>query len=372
MIYKKTAETLKKGANSLDRDYYINPEILNNEYENIFLKNWVCAGRTSELINQGKFKVMNLGSESAIILRYSKNELKAFTNICRHRGTRICEKNKGKFSNAIQCGYHGWTYSLDGKLIGAPHMDSIENFDKNDYPLFPIGIAEWEGFIFINFNDNPESFEKSFSPIFNKFTNWNLSQLFSLETKTYKVKANWKLIIQNYSECYHCPIIHPELSSITPYLSGRNDLFEGSFLGGYMNFKANKESITSSGKLCCPPIRDLNKDDLDRVYYYSISPNMLLSLHPEYVMYHTVLPINVDSCEIRCSWLFEKNVVISDSYNTKEAIDFWDKTNKQDWKICEMSQLGIQSKKYSPAPYSSQESLLAAFDKNYKLLLNKK
>ena len=137
-----------------------------------------------------------------------------------------------------------------------------------------------------------------------------------------------------------------------------------------MNFNENKKSVTSSGDLCCPPIKNLNKKELDRVYYYSIAPNMLLSLHPEYVMYHTVWPIDVDHCEVECSWLFEKETVDSKKYNTDEAINFWDTTNKQDWHICELSQLGIQSKKYNPAPYSGQESLLAAFDSYYKYLLN--
>ena len=370
MKFRKTAETLEEGARTLERDYYVNPKILNKEYEKIFLKNWICAGRVSELSNKGKYKVINLGTESAIILRDSSNTLKAFTNVCRHRGTRICNELKGEFSKSIQCSYHGWTYDLSGKLVGAPHMDSVEGFVKSDYPLYSIAIAEWDGFIFINFENKPESFKKEFSPILSKFTNWNISDLVPIKTKTYQVKGNWKLVIQNYSECYHCPILHPQLAAITPYLGGRNDLFEGPFLGGYMNFNENKKSVTSSGDLCCPPIKDLNKKELERVYYYSIAPNMLLSLHPEYVMYHTVWPIDVDHCEVECSWLFEKETVDSKKYNTDEAINFWDTTNKQDWHICELSQLGIQSKKYNPAPYSGQESLLAAFDSYYKYQLN--
>ncbi len=371
MKFKKTAETLEQGSHTLERNYYINPEILSKEYENIFLKNWVCAGRSEELFKEGDYKAINIGTESAIILRDSKKCLKAFTNVCRHRGTRICEKTEGKFSKSIQCGYHGWTWNLSGELVGAPHMDSVKGFEKNDYPLYPVSIAEWEGFIFINFDDKPESFQKLFSPINTKFKNWNISNLISMETKRYQVKGNWKLVIQNYSECYHCPIIHPQLAAITPYLGGHNDLFEGPFLGGYMNLNDNKESVTSSGALCCPPLKNLTDIDLERVYYYTISPNMLLSLHPDYVMYHTVWPRGIDQCEVTCSWLFDKDAATSSKYNTKEAINFWDTTNKQDWHICELSQLGIQSKRYSPAPYSGQESLLAAFDKYYKSLLNK-
>ena len=185
-----------------------------------------------------------------------------------------------------------------------------------------------------------------------------------MKTIHYEVAGNWKLVIQNYCECYHCPIIHPDLAAITPYMGGRNDLHEGPFLGGYMDFKEDKESVTASGHFCFPPLKGLGEDDKKRVYYYSIFPNMLLSLHPEYVMYHTVQPDGVDKCKVECTWLFDPSVD-TEKYNPNEAIDFWDMTNKQDWYISELSQLGIQSSRYLPAPYSGQESLLAAFDEHY-------
>jgi len=370
MTFKKTAETLPKGAHTLERDYYVNPSILQREYNNIFFRNWICAGRSSELTEVGQYKLINIDTESVIVLRENNGDLKAHFNVCRHRGTRICKKEAGQFSKSIQCGYHGWTYGLDGKLIGAPHMDTVEGFKKDDYPLHSVTLAEWEGFIFINISDNPENFDTTFAPLFGRFSNWNISELVVQETKEYVVKGNWKLVIQNYCECYHCPILHPDLAAIHNYMGGQNDLHQGPFLGGFMEFNEDKDSITSSGDLCCPPLKNVKDGDLKRVYYYSISPNMLLSLHPEYVMYHTVWPDGVDKCKVTCSWLFENDVVKSGKHKTQDAIDFWDMTNKQDWYISELSQLGIQSKKYSPAPYSGQESLLAAFDKYYLSDLN--
>ena len=372
MTFKKTAETLPHGAHTLERDYYVNPDILQKEYENIFLNNWICAGRLSELSKPGQYKVINMGTESAIILRDEKGKLKALTNVCRHRGTRICEKISGQFSKSIQCGYHGWTYGLDGKLIGAPHMDTVEGFEKEDYPLFPVPVAEWEGFTFINFSDNPQDFDIAFAPLFGRFKGWTIKDLTPMKTINYEVAGNWKLVIQNYCECYHCPILHPDLAAITPYMGGRNDLHEGPFLGGYMDFNEDKESVTASGHLCCPPLSGLNEDDQRRVYYYSIFPNMLLSLHPEYVMYHTVQPNGIDKCKVECTWLFAKDVAESGEHNPDEGINFWDMINKQDWYISKLSQLGIQSKRYSPAPYSGQESLLAAFDRYYFTQLNSK
>ena len=369
MIFKKTADTLIQGAHTLERDYYTSKNILSKEYEKIFLNHWLCAGRESELSRPGEYKTINIGSESIIILKDQKNKIRSHYNLCRHRGTRICEKPDGKFSKSIQCGYHGWAYSLDGSLIGAPHMDKVPNFRKSDYSLHPVPLKLWEGFIFINLSENPTDFENSFAPIIGRFKEWSISELHIFEKKKYRVKGNWKLVIQNYCECYHCPILHPDLAAIHNYMGGKNDLYEGAFLGGYMEFNKNKNSITESGELCCPTLPGGSKKNESRVYYYSIFPNMLLSLHPEYVMFHTIWPEGNNQCIVECSWLFEKNVIKSSEHKPQEAVDFWDLTNKQDWHISELSQLGIQSKKYYPSPYSGQESLLAAFDKFYKSTL---
>ena len=162
MNFKKTAETLTKGAHTLERNFYTSTEILNKEYKNIFQSQWVCVGREEELTKVGQYKTIDIGDESVIILKDENQIIRAHYNVCRHRGTRICVEKNGNFSKSIQCGYHGWTYALDGKLIGAPHMDSVENFNKNDYSLFPIQIKAWEGFIFINLSDDPEDFDHAF------------------------------------------------------------------------------------------------------------------------------------------------------------------------------------------------------------------
>jgi len=365
MTFFKTADTLNPGAHTLSSKYYTKKEILKQEYKNIFLKHWICVGRAEDIAKPSEYFTLDIGGENVIILRDNKGMLKAFFNVCRHRGTRICQNNKGKFSKTIQCGYHGWTYNLDGNLVGAPHMDNVDKFNKKDYPLHSVSIEEWEGFLFLNLDDHPENFGKKFEPIIDRFSSWNLDNLAIKESRIYNVNCNWKLIIQNFCECYHCPIIHPQLAEIHNYMGGRNDLYKGPFLGGYMDFNEGKESITTSSELCCPPIEGVDGDDLRRVYYYSIFPNLLLSLHPEYVMYHTVWPAGINKCTVKCSWLFSKEIVKSNKYNIKDAIDFWDKTNKQDWAICELSYQGVQSKKYEPAPYSGQESLLAAYDNYY-------
>ena len=182
--YYKTATTLIKGARTLDRKYYTDKNIFELEMKNIFYKNWLCVGRSNEVPANGDFIRFDLGYESIIIVR-NNDTLHGFFNVCRHRGTRICTQERGKLSNTIQCKYHGWTYNLQGNLIGAPNMDEVENFNKNNYPLHKVLVKEWEGFIYISLSNETESFDDFFAPLTNKFSDWQLSKLKIVEKKCY-------------------------------------------------------------------------------------------------------------------------------------------------------------------------------------------
>ena len=245
-------------------------------------------------------------------------------------------------------------------------MDEVPGFEKSDYPLHAVNAAQWEGFIFVSLADEPAPLEKVFAPLDGKFTHWNLPRLRAARRIEYDVQANWKLIFQNYSECYHCPGVHPALSKVSPYDSAENDLSEGPFLGGFMTI-AKGQSLTMSGKACARPVGEVKGEDHARVFYYSIFPNMLLSLHPDYVMVHLIWPLSPDRTRIVCDWYFHPDAAgISDpGYNPGDAVEFWDMTNKQDWHVCELSQQGIASRAYQPGPYSPRESIPAAWDREY-------
>jgi Rieske 2Fe-2S family protein len=243
-------------------------------------------------------------------------------------------------------------------------MTQIENFDKAQYSLHAAQLALWEGFVFVNLSSTPEPFESTFAPLLGKFTHWNLTKLKPARRIEYDVAANWKLIFQNYSECYHCPTVHPLLAKLTPYDAAENDLHEGPFLGGFMPIPS-AGSVTMSGKTCALPVGDIDAADHHRVFYYSIFPNMLLSLHPDYAMAHTVWPQSPDRVHIYCDWLFHPEAFNQPDFNPNDAIDFWDMTNKQDWHVCELSQQGVSSRMYQPGPYSPRESIPAAFDREY-------
>src|SRR5437773_9273843 len=329
--FRKTAETFQAGAKALPQRYFISPDVFAEEQEKIFSRQWILVGHQSRIAHAGDYFVSKVADESLIVIRDKRGEIRGFYIVWRQRRSRLIENTNGELSGAIQCPYHAWTYGLDGRLLGAPHMDDVPGFNKGDYPLHAVNVALWEGFIFVNLTgsgpltsilsqrerrkqDSLVSLEDWFAPLAGKFSRWNLSSLRSAKRIEYDVQANWKLIFQNYSECYHCLGVHPELSKISPHDSSENDLTEGPFLGGFMRI-AKGRSLTMSGKACALGIADSSRahdraparnrnpsqeiendydheheqDGKNRVFYYSIFPNMLLSLHPDYVMVHQLL-----------------------------------------------------------------------------------
>jgi Rieske 2Fe-2S family protein len=369
--FHKATRASAAGAKSLPQKYFVSPEVFAAEQKKIFPKNWLLVGHQSQLEKSGDFFLVTIAGESLIVVRDQKSEVRAFYNVCRHRGTRLKEDACGHGS-AIQCPYHAWTYALDGRLIGAPHMDEVPGFDKANYPLHPVNLALWEGFIFVNQahaggsasteRGGYSSLEEWFAPLKGKFSHWNMSILQPAKRIEYDVRANWKLMFENYSECYHCPGVHPQLQKVSPYNSAKNDLRDGPFLGGFMKINPGK-SLTMSGNACAAFVGKI--ENLQQVFYYSIFPNMLLSLHPEYVMVHQLWPKSAERTLILCDWLFHPDAFARKDFNPQDAIEFWDMTNKQDWHVCELSQQGITSRAYEPGPYSSRESIPAAWDRYY-------
>ena len=150
MSFVRTVESYRQGARTLPGRYYTSPEVFADERERIFGRHWICVGRAASLEAPGDYRLVEIAGESLIVLRDHSGERHAYYNVCRHRGTRLCEAPRGRLSETIQCPYHAWTYALDGRLIGAPHMNEVEGFDKKSYPLHRVALHEWEGFLFLN------------------------------------------------------------------------------------------------------------------------------------------------------------------------------------------------------------------------------
>jgi glycine betaine catabolism A len=341
--------------------YYTDPAAFRGEMERLYWNDWVCAGRAETIPEPGDFFLRDLAGESIIITRDRDNSIRAFYNVCRHRGTRMCTAESGSFAGRIQCPYHGWTYSLDGRLLGAPHMDE-DDFRREDYPLHSVHTGEWDGHIFVHLGNDPKPLSEHLGELPGKFGNWRMQELRMRKTAVYVVNANWKLIVSNYNECLHCPMLHPALNRLTDYLGADNETPGPAYIGGSMGFRDGAETMSLDGKRRRDYLPQLTGEQREMVAYYAIYPNLLLSLHPDYVMAHTLWPQRVDRTQVICEWYFHPTEMAKPDFVADDAIEFWDKTNREDWAISELSQAGIQSRAYSPGPYSRRESLLHAFD----------
>jgi len=354
-----------EGRRALAAQWYLSPQVFAAERERIFAREWICVGRSERLERTGDFFVASVADESLIVTRDPSGALHAFYNVCRHRGTRICESTGGHFTGSIQCPYHAWTYGLDGRLKVARNMAEVPGFDVRDYPLREAAVAQWEGFVFVNLSVQPVDFAQAFAPVFDRFSRWSIAGLRTASSIVYDLACNWKLIFQNYSECYHCPLVHPQLDKLSPSDSGRNDLTQGAFLGGFSELRNQGSSLTTSGATTRPPVGTVSGEDLDRVYYYTLFPSMLLSLHPDYVMVHYLRPFDADHTQVECAWLFDPQTMAREDFDPKDAVDFWDTTNRQDWHVNQLTHAGVRSRSYTPGPYANAEGLLAAFDRHY-------
>ena len=221
----------------------------------------------------------------------------------------------------------------------------------------------WDGHIFITLNQAPAPLGEQLGDLPEKFRPWRMQDLRLGHRIVYDVKANWKLIIQNYNECLHCPNLHPALNKLSHYLSGENEPLQATYMGGRMDLRPGVDTLSMDGS--CPRafLPGLSADDRRRVYYYAIFPNMLLSLHPDYMLVHTLWPLAPDRTINICEWHFQPDELARPGFDPADCVEFWDMTNRQDWHVCELSQAGISSRAYTPGPYSNREDLLYAFDR---------
>jgi len=350
---------------TLEGRYFTDPGVFREEMERFYFGMWVCAGRSEQVAKAGEYFLVHVAGESVMVTRDDGGNVRGYYNVCRHRGTRICEAAAGEFAGRIQCPYHAWTYGLDGKLLAAPHMDG-EGFRKEEYPLHAVGAEEWDGHVFVNLAREPRPLREQLGDLPEKFAAWGMGELRRYKHEKYDVKANWKLIVQNYNECLHCPVLHPALNKVTNYMSGENDPAHAGYVGGSMEFRGGAETMSVDGVRRRGFLPRLNAEQRKLVLYYAVYPNLFLSLHPDYVMVHRLWPKAVDRTDVETEWLFHPLEMAKEDFCGDDAVEFWDKTNREDWWITEQSQKGVSSRGYIPGPYSKSEGLPMEFDKKIR------
>ena len=352
-------------AYCLERKYVTEQSIFDLETERVFERSWVCVCRESELQSDRGAWRFELGANKLFLIKDASDNIRAFRNFCRHRGSLlVTDGNCQKIGKRIQCPYHAWTYERDGKLAAAPNMDGVESFCSDDFGLIDIPCETHGGFVWASISPE-KSLEQFLQPLESHFADWSISELQVAQEITYQVNANWKLIFQNYNECYHCPTVHPALNRLTPYKDSSNMVESGPILGGPMQLSDDGETMSMDGKRVGQQLPKLSAQQARSIHYFTIFPTIFLSTHPDYVLVHRIERISIGETRVTCQFLFHPNSLAQDNFAPGPAIEFWDMTNRQDWEVCELAQSGMEEKGYRPGLYSNLESVLAAFDQYY-------
>ena len=279
--YADTRPAAPAGATTLPARYYTDPVLFEREKDRIHRAMWNAACPAADLAAAGDYRLVEIAGDSLIVVRDAAGALRAHHNVCRHRGTRLVEAEAGRLPGSIRCPYHAWTYGLDGALRSAPHMDRVEGFSVSRYPLAPAACGEWGGIVFVRVAAEGPGLLDQLGPAAERLAPWGLERLRSAHTETYEVDANWKLVVQNFSECLHCPVIHPQLQRLSHYLSGENHPVTPGTVGSTMDLAAGVETLSTDARLVAAPLPGLSSADRRRVAYDILLPNLMLCLHPE-------------------------------------------------------------------------------------------
>ena len=359
----KPRDPLPIDARTLPARYYVDPDHFLAERERFFARMWVCVGRDDDVPRPGDAALREVADENLIVVRREDGEVRAFYNVCRHRGTRLLTEPESCVGRRIQCPYHAWSYDLQGRLVSAPHMDEGPRFRKADYPLKSVALDRWDGHLFVNLADQPEPLAAQLGELPTMFRPWGMGDLRRAHRIVYDVAANWKLILQNFSECLHCPFIHPALQKLSHYLSGENEPASPTYLGGRMDLRDGIETLSMGGKSGRASLPGLSEADRRQVYFYVLLPNLMISPHPDYLVAHILRPTACDRTEIVCDFHVHPDELARAGFDLADVVEFWDTTNRQDWHVSELTQLGLKSRAYSPGPYSDREDLLYSLDR---------
>jgi Rieske 2Fe-2S family protein len=339
----------------LPRDAYTSPRVLAFEQERFFAGSWTCVGREGDLEGAGAQRAVRVGGAGVLLVRGTDGRVRAFANTCRHRGHELLGVGEQTTRRTVLCPYHAWTYDLDGALRVAPGFRDHEDFQPAGHGLVELPLESWHGFLFVNGSGDAPPFAEHVGALDDLVAPYRPERLVALASHEYDLACNWKVVLENYHECYHCPLIHPELCQVSPPASGDNFELDGAWVGGTMDLKDHAVTMSLDGHSDGVPIPGLDGERLRTVAYLGLFPNLLLSLHPDYLMTHLVEPLGPALSHVVCTWYFPPEATGRPGFDPWYAVDFWDRTNRQDWAACESVQRGMASPHFQPGPLAPAE-----------------
>ena len=348
------------------RDYCA-PEIYALEQERIFYRSWFCVGREEQLPEVGDFLTADVAGESILVARAGEDALRAFYNVCQHRGSRLCEEASGHVGRAFLCPYHAWSYGLDGRLLRMPNVHDESEVDRERRGLRPVAVDAWEGFVFVNLAESPTPLLEQLAKEPGRplgYERYRVGELRVAHRIVYEVEANWKILHDNYNECLHCPAVHPELAKIVPlYRTGR--VLDPERPDGGVTLKEGLHTFTSSGLSELPELPGLSELDRRTYYGYSTFPNLQGNLLSTGVMMYTHYPRAADHTTVVSEYLFRPETIESMNFDCSDMVEFLDLVSRQDWAVCERVQRGVRSRGFGRSVHPAEDSIIRDFAAHY-------
>jgi glycine betaine catabolism A len=331
---------------SLPRASFISEAEFGREREAILFADWFCVGRAEVLAAQGEYLTANVAGESVVVVRGEDGGLRSFYNVCRHRGSRLVppEEGIGCFNGTIKCPYHAWTYGLDGALRSAPFLPDLRNY-RAALSLHPVDVDTWGGFVFVRLDPGAgPPLAAALGAMPGRVAAYELAGLRTGARLRYEVAANWKVVLENYNECYHCGPVHPELCELVP---------EFARMGGDVDWESGvphrkgSYTFTTTGTTSRLPFPGLSQAERTRHFGELVLPNLMISLSPDHVAAFTVWPRAAGLTTVICDFLFHQDEIAKPGFDPGDAVTFWDLVNRQDWLICERVQDGMTSRRFT-------------------------
>jgi len=325
---------------------------------------WIAVERADALAAPGDYRVVEVGEQSILLVRAGDGRLRAFHNTCRHRGSILCTESHGQLRDGrIVCPYHAWTYDFDGRLVATPRRMPTPDFDPQALGLYPVSVDSWGGFVFIHPDPLPaQSLLEALGNLPQRFARYRLDELVVGHRSVVEVKANWKLVCENFCECLHCPPVHPELCRIVPaYREAgawglRRDPDGVALQESTPEYRPEAVTLTLDGTAQVPPFRGLNADERAALYVPALlPPNLFLNLHPDYVNAHMMFPTGPQTVRIVYDWLFEPEALRDPAFDLEHYVALWRVTNAQDARNCEWQQRGIHAGPFDHGRFMPQE-----------------
>ena len=350
-------QALERLQHGLPAAWYRDAAHHERELEAFWYRRWIAVAREEEIPNPGDWKLVRVGSQSIVLLRDEAGRARGFHNTCRHRGSVLCTEERGQFSRRrIVCPYHAWTYDLRGQLVATPRRMETTDFRLDDFPLHPVAADAWGGFVFINLGQDPAPLAQAIGDRNERYRRYGFGSLRIGKRLVADVKANWKLLAENFSECFHCPPVHPEFCRV---VTAYQDAGAWGLRGTpepKPEYRDGAQTLTLDGSARLPPFRGLNAEERSRLYIADmVLPNLFLNVHPDYVNSQLMFPTGPQSVRIVYDWLFEPQHLPLPQADLQHYVALWDITNRQDAQNCEWQQEGLQSREFRHGVYVPQE-----------------